>query len=157
MFFLFISLLINKTACFSVIFEILLTTCAFFNNFSLYSFHMYEPYEFTSNKNYRDKNNYKYPGQVPFRNDTIYWDRKIIDKYFEPFIDWTMENEIPYNRIVAGEFGCMRKNQGADKYLQDVISFLNEQGFLWVFYSFREDAWDGYDYELETEPLGWKY
>lgn len=123
----------------------------------LYSFHMYEPYEFTSNKNFKEKNNYVYPGRIPFGKDTIYWDKNTTELYFEPFLNWVEKCEIPDNRIVCGEFGCMRKNEGAEKYLQDVIDFLNMYQFHWAFYSYREDAWDGYDYELGKEDLGWKY
>jgi hypothetical protein len=123
----------------------------------LYAFHMYEPYEFTSNKNFTEKNDYVYPGSVPFGNDTIFWDRHTIEAYFEPFLRWVEANDIPANRIVAGEFGCMRKNKGADRYLQDMLDFLNEKTFHWAFYSYREDEWDGYDYELGTESLGWQY
>jgi hypothetical protein len=123
----------------------------------LYAFHMYEPYEFTSNKNFSQKNNYTYPGEIPFGNDTVYWDRETVELYFLPFLEWVKEKNIPTNRIVAGEFGCMRKNKGAEKYLEDVIDFLNSNKFHWAFYSFREDAWDGYDYELGTENLDWKY
>ena len=123
----------------------------------LYSFHMYEPYEFTSNKNFKEKNNYVYPGKVPFGNDTIYWDKGTFEAYFKPFLHWAKENDIPSSRIVAGEFGCMRRNDGAIPYLQDIIEFLDRNNFHWAFYSFREDEWDGYDYELGTEGLGWKY
>ena len=123
----------------------------------LYAFHMYEPYEFTSNKNFREKNNYVYPGPVPFGKDTIFWDKETTRLYFKPFLAWAKNNNIPTNHIVAGEFGCMRKNKGAGLYLQDIIEFLNQNSFHWAFYSFREDAWDGYDYELGTENMGWKY
>jgi hypothetical protein len=123
----------------------------------LYSFHMYEPYEFTSNKNFKEKNNYVYPGSVPFGGDIIYWDRNTIETYFKPFLDWVEKMKIPINRIVAGEFGCMRRNAGAERYLQDILDFLHRNEFHWAFYSFREDEWDGYDYELGTEGLGWKY
>jgi len=123
----------------------------------LYSFHMYEPYEFTSNKNFKERNNYVYPGNILFGDDTIYWDKKTIAAYFKPFLNWAKVNGIPSNRIVAGEFGCMRKNEGASHYLNDIIDFLNQNMFHWAFYSFREDEWDGYDYELGKEALGWKY
>jgi len=77
--------------------------------------------------------------------------------YFESFMHWVKVNNIPQNRIVAGEFGCMRKNVGAKQYLSNIISFLNDHHFHWAFYSYREDEWDGYDYELGTKGLGWKY
>lgn len=123
----------------------------------LYSFHMYEPYEFTSNKNCKEKNNYIYPGKVFFGNDTIYWNKRTTEDYFKPFLHWVKENDISQNRIVAGEFGCMRRNKGAKQYLPDLIDFLNDHHFHWTFYSFMEDEWDGYDYELGTEALGWQY
>jgi aryl-phospho-beta-D-glucosidase BglC (GH1 family) len=123
----------------------------------LYAFHMYEPWEFTSYKNFREKNNYEYPGSVPFGKDTVFWDKETIELYFKPFVNWIGERNIPGNRIVAGEFGCMRRNKGAARYLEDVIEFLNKKRFHWAFYSFREDAWDGYDYELGKEALGWEY
>jgi len=123
----------------------------------LYSFHMYEPYEFTSNSNFKNKNNYVYPGYVPFGKDTILWNKHTIIAYFKPFLQWVNDKGIPANRIVAGEFGCMRKSSGAKQYLKDVITFFNEKNFHWAFYSFREDEWDGYDYELGSEALGWKY
>jgi hypothetical protein len=127
------------------------------DNNILYSFHMYEPYEFTSNKNFKEKNNFIYPGKVPFGDDTIYWDKNTIEAYFKPFLHWVKENSIPSHLIVAGEFGCMRKNDGADTYLEDMVNFLNRNKFHWAFYSFREDEWDGYDYELGTEGLGREY
>ncbi len=123
----------------------------------LYSFHMYEPYEFTSNRNYRERHNYFYPGKVPFGKDIVYWDKNTIDQYFEPFLQWIGKNTIPANRVVAGEFGCMRRNKGAEQYLRDILTFLNTHQFHWAFYSFREDEWDGYDYELGAKGLGRKY
>jgi len=123
----------------------------------LYSFHMYEPYAFTSHYNFTEKKNFIYPGNIPFGIDTIYWDYHTIADYFEPFLNWTKSNNIPSNRIVAGEFGCMRKNEGVSQYLRDIIDFLNYHRFHWAFYSFREDEWDGYDYELGTENLDWNY
>jgi len=81
----------------------------------------------------------------------------MIEAYFKPFLHWVKEKNIPNNHIIAGEFGCMRKNVGADTYLQDIIEFINRNNFQRTFYSFREDEWDGYDYELGTEGLGREY
>lgn len=99
------------------------------DNNILYAFHMYEPYNFTSNKNYKEKKDYKYPGEVPFGIDKVYWDKNTIDKYFQPFLAWVEDHGIPNNRIVAGEFGCMRKNEGADRYLTDIINYFNGHYF----------------------------
>ncbi len=54
------------------------------------------------------------------------------------------------------EFGCDRRVPGADAYLGDTIALAQEQGWHWAFYAFREDEWDGMDYELGTEPLPWR-
>ena len=33
-------------------------------------------------------------------------------------------------------------------YLEDVVDAVEARGGHWAFYSFREDVWDGMDYEL---------
>jgi hypothetical protein len=51
-------------------------------------------------------------------------------------------------RIYVAELGCWRKNKGCDKYLGDLVEVINEEKWHWGFYSFREDTWDGMDYEM---------
>lgn len=123
----------------------------------LYSFHMYEPYSFTSAGNFRKEANLTYPGVIPFAGESTEWNMDRIKIYLEPFLKWAEDRDIPANRLVCGEFGCYRRNTGCDQYLSDVISVLNNQKIHWAFYSFREDEWDGYDYEIGTGGLGWKY
>ncbi|HDS1303127.1 TPA: glycosyl hydrolase, partial [Stenotrophomonas maltophilia] len=41
--------------------------------------------------------------------------------------------------------------------LQDVLQVLEQEKVHWAFYAFREDAWDGMDYELGDGPLPWSY
>jgi hypothetical protein len=123
----------------------------------LYSVHMYEPYEFTSNGNFRNGAKYSYPGNIPFGNGIVLWNRDTILKYFEPFENWIKKHDIPLKRIVVSEFGCMRRNPGAEKYLEDIISILENVNYHWAFYAFREDGWDGYDYEIGTGALPWSY
>ncbi|MCY1301862.1 hypothetical protein D9M70_514960 [compost metagenome] len=64
---------------------------------------------------------------------------------------------MPLSRLVAGEFGCMRRWAGCKTYLEDVLTALDKDDLHWAFYSFREDAWDGMDYELGSKTVGWKY
>jgi hypothetical protein len=123
----------------------------------LYSFHIYEPYEFTSANNFRDGGKFKYPGKILFGPDEIWWDRSVIELYMKPFEDWVIQQSIPVNRIVAAEFGCVRMNKGVEMYLEDVLTFIESRNYHWAFYSYREDGWDGYDYELGTQGLGWEY
>jgi len=123
----------------------------------LYSFHIGEPYEFTSANNFRSGGKYVYPGKIPFGSGEIWWDKDVIELYLRPFSEWLKKNEIPVNRVVATEFSCVRYNKGIEKYFEDVLTVLEGKGFHWSFYCFRPDGWDGYDYELGTDRLGQDY
>jgi hypothetical protein len=71
----------------------------------------------------------------------------------QPAAQWAARHGIPASRIVVAEFGCNREVPGALEYLSDQISILNGLGYHWAFYSFREDAWNGMDYELGTGSI----
>jgi hypothetical protein len=71
-------------------------------------------------------------------------------------VDWARRHGVAVNRLVASEFGCMRRWPDCARYLEDVLSALEADGVHWAFYSFRE-SWDGMDYELGTEKLPWQY
>jgi hypothetical protein len=135
--------------------------CEFPDKFSddkiLYSVHMYEPYEFTSNGNFRNGTKYTYPGNISFGNGIVLWNKDTILRYFKPFEDWIRRNNTPLNRIVVSEFGCMRRNPWAENYLSDILTILEDRKYHWAFYAFREDGWDGYDYEIGTGALPWSY
>lgn len=115
----------------------------------IYSFHMYEPGEYTS---YKNRKKYEYPGTVPTGDGDepplVKWDKDEIFKYFQPVRDWQAKNNVRSNRIYVGEFGVYRSSIGARQYLSDLIEAFNKAGWHWSFYSFREDNWDGMDYEL---------
>ena len=123
----------------------------------LYSFHMYEPYSFTNRKNFSEKQKLIYPGKIPFADKEVEWNKKQIENHFSSFFAWAKDKKIPSHRLVCGEFGCYRRNQGGKEYLKDVISVLNSHNIHWAFYSYREDEWDGYDYEVWTGGLGAGY
>ncbi|MGJ8629175.1 MAG: glycoside hydrolase family 5 protein [Sulfitobacter sp.] len=118
------------------------------DNNVLYSFHMYEPYAFTSHGNFKDKEGLSYPGNAPFGGEVLAWDAAVLRDYLAPFYAWADRHKIPRSRLVAGEFGCYRRNEGCQQYLSDVINIFEENETHWAFYSFREDEWDGYDYEV---------
>ncbi|NIA71853.1 glycoside hydrolase family 5 protein [Pelagibius litoralis] len=123
----------------------------------LYAFHVYEPYEFTAGSNYRKKKGFTYPGKVPYGDGTYHWDKAQLARYLSPVFDWADKHGIPPERIVASEFGCMRRNEGCREWLGDVIDLFDERQIHWAFYSFREDEWDGYDYEVGSVNLPWAY
>jgi sugar phosphate isomerase/epimerase len=115
----------------------------------IYSFHMYEPFAYT---NFKNRKKFEYPGPVPTGEGdeplVVHWDGKKMSEYFQPVVDWQKKNGIPSNRVLVGEFGLYRSSVGAEKYLHDLIENFNSNKWHWCFYSFREDNWDGMDYEL---------
>lgn len=40
---------------------------------------------------------------------------------------------------------------------EDVLTVLDQNKLHWAFYSFREDNWDGMDYELGSAKVPWRY
>ena len=124
----------------------------------VYSFHVYEPYQFTTFR--LNDGKYEYPGKVPVDDDPpIDFDmnKNTMADYLKPVSDWATKNNIPSNRIWAGEFGCSRKVKGVEKYLSDLIEIFNENQWHWSFYSYREDVWENMDYELGTGVIPQKY
>lgn len=123
----------------------------------IYSFHMYEPYHFTTQK--INNGQYQYPGEIPIEeNGTVFGlNKNSLKEFLNPVVDWSKKHNVPASRIWVGEFGCSRKTMGAEKYLSDLIEIFNENQWHWSFYSFREDVWDNMDYELGTGNVFWKY
>ncbi len=123
----------------------------------IYSFHFYEPWIFVT---YRvNKDRFSYPAKMPVggTDETQAWTLNTLRDRLQPVVDWAKRHTIPANRIAAGEFGCDRRVSGAKQYIGDLIDQFNARQWHWAFYSFRSPDWDGLDYELGTEKLGWKY
>lgn len=117
----------------------------------IYSFHIYEPYEYTTKK--LNQGELCYPGNIGGK----YWDKKELYRYMEPVIKFQKSYKIPASRIFVGEFGAHRMSPGIDQYFKDLTSIFNQQGWHFAFYAFREDTWDGMDYELGKMASGyWK-
>ncbi|MGN4125886.1 glycoside hydrolase family 5 protein [Lysinibacillus sphaericus] len=124
----------------------------------LYAFHMYEPYEMTSQN--RNKGfTYSYPGKVKVGEnlEEKLFDKAALKEFLAPIEQWADKHNIPSNRIIAEEFGINRMVQGADQYITDLIEIFDEYGWHWAFYAFREDTWEGMDYELGNKTVKWKY
>lgn len=122
----------------------------------LYAFHMYEPWSATSGPNMKRETPYRYPGIAPFGETQSHWDAKRVAAYLQQPFDWARSKGVPVNRMVTGEFGCMRQWPDCPRYLEDVLTVLEGHGVHWAFYSFRE-SWDGMDYELGSGKLPWQY
>jgi endoglucanase len=117
------------------------------DNKVIYSFHMYEPYEYTN----KLKNNgiLSYPGIIVNK----YWNKKELELYMQNVIKFQQKHNIPNNKILVGEFGAHRTTKGIENYFSDLIDIFNKNKWHYAFYSFREDNWDGMDYELGSDNI----
>jgi hypothetical protein len=123
----------------------------------LYSVHMYEPWQVTSDPAMFKRPLMAYPGPAPFGALTQYWDGARVAGYLAGFTAWADRMGIPVGQRVVGELGCLRRWPGCSTYLEDVLKAVEHAGLHWAFYAFREDSWDGMDYELGTAPVPWAY
>lgn len=129
----------------------------------LYSFHMYEPYAYTTKR--INNKRFTYPGPIPLDygqdwfdpKSSVHWDVETLEEFFAPVLSWQKKFNIPSSQILVGEFGCDRTVGGADKYLAHLIKIFDTNQWHWAFYSFREDCWDSMDYELGTGNLPEEY
>ena len=115
----------------------------------LYAVHMYEPYAATSPGNLRNETPVRYPGAITtYAGEKLAWDADAVAAHLAYGFDWAKAHDIPSNRVVLGEFGCMRLWADCGTYLMDVLDAAEDASVHWAFYAFREDEWDGMDYEL---------
>jgi endoglucanase len=121
---------------------------------------MYEPWEYVNRQANRGR--FGYPGYwIPEDGDqptdSIRLDLTTLARILQPVVAWQKKYDIPANRIIIEEFGGNRTTKGIDRYFGDLIEIFNQHQWHWLFYSFREDGWDGMDYEIGSRPLGQKY
>ena len=67
----------------------------------LYSFHIYESYNFTGRHN---KDKYKYPEDCPIgenENYILYFDKNKLEEFLLPVIEFQKKYNIPDNRILV--------------------------------------------------------
>lgn len=122
----------------------------------LYSFHMYEPYLYTFQKDQR----LSYPGISPVGEKgavSQFWDQAAFKKLFGAVKIWQTMNNIPNHRVMVGEFGIDRLAKGAVNYLRDLIDIFNQHSWHWAFYAFREHNFAKMDYEMGDQAPGFKY
>lgn len=122
----------------------------------LYAFHMYEPYVATSVPNRNREVPFRYPGiETDYAGGRTTWDRTAVQAHIDTAFDWAETQGLLPARIVAAEFGCIRTWEDCGTYLSDVMRAVNDKGGHWAFYAFREDEWEGMDYEIPASfPQG---
>jgi hypothetical protein len=121
------------------------------DNKILYSFHIYEPYEYTNYKKNQEK--YEYPGIINGKH----WDQFALEEYMKSVSSFQEKYKISSNRILVGEFGGNRFVPKIENYFKDLLEIFKKNKWHYAFYSFMEDTWDGMDYELGAKKLNYKY
>ncbi|WEK51591.1 MAG: cellulase family glycosylhydrolase [Candidatus Kaistia colombiensis] len=117
---------------------------------TLYSVNDFFPFEYTHQK---IEASLQYPGVMEIGNQFEWIDRNSLEAFVSPVADWTNANSIPPSRVIFSAFGVNRHAPGAPQYLNDTLSVLNEGGWHWALYAFRENGWELMDYELGTGPI----
>lgn len=103
----------------------------------VYTFHMYQPWEFAGQGISTGKVAYKYPGVVKGKM----WDKAQLRRVVQPVVDFQKKYGV---RILVGEFGAVRWAPGGSSYvwLKDVIDIFEQNGWDWCYHAFREyDGW----------------
>lgn len=115
---------------------------------TIYSFHLYEPFQFTHQgfdwAGLGGGQTYEYPGPIPsdLYEETRHWDRGLIEEFLEPVKKFQRENAVP---IFVGEFGCNRRVPSCVSYLKDLFAIFNDEGWSHTIYIWRDD--DGFAYD----------
>ena len=122
---------------------------------AIYCFHWYGPWLYTTFR--KNKGRWKYPGDAPSHlsgdsdapGPIAHWDIHRLRKAMaKPVRDWQSRHKIPSHRIYIGEFGADRRVAGAERWLDDVLTIIEENGWHWTYYMFREREWNAMDQEL---------
>ncbi len=114
----------------------------------VYSFHFYGPMDFTHQRNNgmltATEEQWlarKYPGNIQGE----YWDKTTIRRNIQPAFDWAKKHNV---KMWCGEFGCTRWAVGAEAWIHDMLSILEEEEVGWSWYAYRE--W--YPMDIEMDP-----
>ena len=127
----------------------------------IYQFHCYLPGVYTHQglrdkmKRIKEGNPIRYPSKVDVfglhaaHHTVEYVDKERLRKNFQPVLDFQKK----YGAIIyAGEFSVIRWAPDSDRYLDDMVSLLEENQWHWTYHTFRE-KWNGWSLEHSDD---WK-
>lgn len=109
---------------------------------TVYSFHFYEPFQFTHQNVYDPADPVSYPGEIA----GTYWDKKALEARMRPVVEFQEKTGC---QIYVGEFSVIRWAPGESgvKYLRDILSLFETNGWSWAYHAYRE--WPGWGLEYE--------
>ena len=108
----------------------------------VYSFHFYQPMQFTHQGIHGNPTGVTYPGLIGNER----WDKDALERAMRPAIEFARKYRV---QMYVGEFSAIRTAPGdaAARYLADVIDILEQHGFDWSYHAYRE--WQGWSLEHE--------
>jgi len=108
----------------------------------IYSFHMYQPHEFTHQ--FQAGKKLAYPGRIR----GVKWDKARLLAAMRPAIDFQREFNV---HIYVGEFSAIRwaPNESAHRYIRDLIELFEARRWDWAYHAYRE--WHGWSVEHGTD------
>ena len=109
----------------------------------VYSFHIYDPHEFTHQGVNGPSRPITYPGEI----NGIMWDKTAIERAIEPATTFAKRYRV---HLYVGEFSVIRWAPGGDQYLSDLIEVMESHGWDWSYHAFRE--WNGWSVEHGSDP-----
>lgn len=117
---------------------------------TIYSFHFYNPHQFTHQGVFTGAEPLSYPGLIGGK----IWNKNQLEKEMQPAIDFQQRTGC---EIYIGEFSVIRWAPGDSglNYLTDVISIFEKHHWSWAYHAYRE--WAGWSLEHEgskSETLG---
>lgn len=103
------------------------------------TFHFYYPPQFTLDQLYEENPGLKYPGKI----GNQYWDKTLLTTIFDRAINLP---ELKNKPIYVGEFGAhgMRDDDGGLRWLEDVLSLMNERSLHYTMHNYKHKAFHGY-------------
>lgn len=108
----------------------------------VYSFHFYQPMQFTHQGIHGNPAGISYPGTIA----KAPWDRAALERAMQPAIDFAARYRV---HLYVGEFSAIRTapDGSAARYLADAIDIFEKHGFDWSYHAYRE--WPGWSLEHE--------
>ncbi len=110
---------------------------------TIYTFHMYQPHQFTHQGVSNSKTGINYPGEV--QNQA--WNKEALREAMKPAMEFQKKHNLP--RLYVGEFSAIiwAPGQSAYNYLSDLLEIFEEEEWDWAYHAYRE--WYGWSLEHE--------
>ena len=106
----------------------------------VYSFHFYQPMQFTHQGIHGNPAGVAYPGTIGKEQ----WDQAALERAMGPAVEFARKHRV---HMYVGEFSAIRTapDESAAKYLADLIGILEKHGYDWSYHAYRE--WQGWSLE----------